>query len=51
MTVTIYFSIKKVKGFVGTFHKIIESQNGLGWRGSLRLSNSNPPAMGRDATH
>jgi len=30
---------------------IIESQNGLGWKGPYRSSGSNPPAMSRDIFH
>jgi len=33
------------------FHRIIESQNGLGWKGPYRSPSSNPPAMGRDPFH
>ena len=32
-------------------HRIIESQNGLGWKGPRSLSSSNPAAVGRVATH
>jgi len=31
--------------------RIIESQNGLSWKGPYRLSCSNPPALGRDTFH
>ena len=30
---------------------IIESQNGFGWKGSLRSYSSNPPAIGRDTSY
>ena len=31
--------------------RVIESWNGLGWKGPYRSSRSNPPAMGRDTFH
>lgn len=34
----------------GDSDKIMESQNGVGWKGPLGSSHSNPPATGRDAT-
>jgi len=33
------------------FHRIIESWNGLDWKGPYISSSSNPPAMGRDPFH
>jgi len=30
---------------------VLESWNGLGWKGPYRSSGSNPPAMGRDSFH
>jgi len=33
------------------FPLIIQSWNGLGWKGPYRSSSSNPPAMGRDVFH
>jgi len=35
----------------GGIHRIVESQNGLGWKGPYRSSGSNPPAMSRDIFH
>ena len=32
-------------------HRIIESQNGLGWKGPQRSPSFNPPATGRVANH
>ena len=40
-----------VSTLVHTHLIIIESQNGLGWKGPQRSSNSNPPAAGRAANH
>jgi len=34
-----------------TFKEIIESENGLGWKGPQRSSGSNRPAMSRDISH
>ena len=31
-------------------HRTIESQNGLCWKGPLRSSSSNPPAIGTDTS-
>lgn len=32
-------------------HRIIESQNGVGWKGPQESSNSYPPAMIPDTSH
>jgi len=37
--------------FVENELQVIESQNGLGWKGFSRSSSSNPSAMGRDTFH
>jgi len=42
---------KACEGDYSSLYRIIESENGLGWKRPLRSSSSNPLAVGRDTSH